>query len=161
MKRLTNLLSALVFASLVIFMSCGGDDSPSVDPLADEIANLTISQGFVTQKSNVFTNGEIPDGEWDGFKVTFTGTIEAKGGSFNTTVASVGANADDYIDVWPVSGNWTLSEDGTMIMRSDGINMSATISDSQLIVTFNVPDPSARTSGIAGNWSFTFTPDNS
>ena len=79
MKRLSNLLAALVFASLVIFMSCGGGgDDPAPDPLEEIAADLTIS-GWA-QPSTVQTDGGVADGDWSGFTITFSGTKD--GGNY-------------------------------------------------------------------------------
>ena len=152
MKRLSNLLAALVFASLVIFMSCGGGESdPPIDPLQDEVDNLTVAGGW-SAPSNVTTDGGTPDGDWSSFSLTFTGSTS--GGSY-----SVSNVPDGFGDVWS-SGSWVFGNDsGTVITKTqNGVetDMTASISGSQLTLQFDVAEPTARTNGIAGTWVFTF-----
>ena len=152
MKRLSNLLAALVFASLVIFMSCGGGgDDPAPDPLQDELDNLTVSGGW-SQPSTVTTDGGTPDGIWDTFSLSFTGTLS--GGNY--TVQNV---PDGFSDVW-ANGSWSFGNDsGTVITKvQNGVttDMNATITGTQLRLEFDVTESGARTSGISGTWVFTF-----
>ncbi len=152
MKRLSNLLAALVFASLVIFMSCGGgSDDPPVDPLQDELDNLTVSGGW-SAPSTVTTDNGAPDGDWSSFGISFTGGLT--GGSY--TVSNV---PDGFGDVWS-SGTWTFGNDqGTVITKvQNGVetDMTASISGTQLSLQFDVAEPTARTNGIAGTWVFVF-----
>ncbi|MEQ9466355.1 MAG: hypothetical protein RLN88_03035 [Ekhidna sp.] len=151
MKRLSNLLAALVFASLVIFMSCGGSggsDGPSDLEIAVE--NLTVSGGFSGPTSVQTDNGDA-DGEWQDFGITFKGTVE--GGNY--TVSNV---PDGFSDVW-ANGTWTINDAGTVITKTQGgvdTDIVATIGEGSLTLEFDVDDPSARTSGIAGTWTFVF-----
>ncbi|MEQ6166462.1 hypothetical protein AAOE16_04655 [Ekhidna sp. MALMAid0563] len=151
MKQLSNLLAALVFASLVIFMSCGGgggDDGPSDLEIA--VDNLTISGGF-SNPTTVQTGGGTADGDWSTFGITFTGSVD--GGSY--TVSNVPAG---FEDVW-ANGTWTINDAATVITRTQGgvdTDIVASIGEGSLTLEFDVADPTARTSGIAGEWTFVF-----
>ncbi|MEQ8629168.1 hypothetical protein [Ekhidna sp.] len=151
MKQLSNLLAALVFASLVIFMSCGGgggDDGPSDLEIA--VDNLTISGGF-SNPTTVQTDGGTADGDWSTFGITFTGSVD--GGSY--TVSNVPAG---FEDVW-ANGTWTINDAATVITRTQGgvdTDIVASIGEGSLTLEFDVADPTARTSGIAGEWTFVF-----
>ncbi len=152
MKRLSNLLAALVFASLVIFMSCGGGgDDPGTTDLEIDVQNLTVSGGWTA--SSVQNNNEAPDGNWDGFELTFQGNVD--GGTYTTNVNTLNPD-NDFTAVWPASGSWTISDDGNTITRSDGVAISVdNITETGLSLSFTVAG-GARVSGIPGNWTFVF-----
>ena len=151
MKRLSNLLAALVFASLVIFMSCGGGGSdPAPDPLIEVSTNLT-STGWANA-SNIQTDGGEADGDWRNFTISFTGN--ESGGTYD-----VNGVPEGFEDVW-ADGSWTFGNaSGSVITKVQGgvtTDMTATIAAGSLTLTFDVADPSGRTSGIAGQWTFVF-----
>lgn len=151
MKRLSNLLAALVFASLVIFMSCGGGGSdPAPDPLIAVAANLTGTA--YAEPTTVQTDGGEADGNWDNFTISFEGN--ESGGTYD-----VNGVPDGFEDVW-ADGSWTFGNaSGSVITKVQGgvtTDMTATIAAGSLTLTFEVADPSGRTSGIAGNWTFVF-----
>ena len=151
MKRLSNLLAALVFASLVIFMSCGGGGSdPGPSDLEITVENLTVTGGF-SNPATVQTDGGTPDGTWDSFGISFTGTVD--GGSY--TVSNV---PDGFSDVW-ANGTWTINSAGNQITKvQNGVTtvITASISDTGLTLEFDVAQPSGRASGIGGTWTFVF-----
>ncbi|MEO1253808.1 MAG: hypothetical protein AAFY41_02820 [Bacteroidota bacterium] len=153
MKRLSNLLAALVFASLVIFMSCGGGgDDPGPSELEIAVDNLTVTGGFSNPSSVTTDNGDA-DGDWSTFGIAFTGTVD--GGSY--TVSNV---PDGFSDVW-ANGDWTINSAGNTITKVQGgvsTAMTATIAEGSLTLSFEVADPANRTSGIPGDWTFVFTP---
>ncbi|MEQ9305914.1 MAG: hypothetical protein RJQ14_18515 [Marinoscillum sp.] len=153
MKRLSNLLAALVFASLVIFMSCGGGGSdPGPSELEIAIDNLTVSGGF-SNPSNVKTDNGQPDGVWDTFGITFTGNVANQGGSYKVSNVPNG-----FSDVW-ADGTWTINNAGDEITKIQGgvtTVMTAGIEDGELSLEFDVDDPSGRTNGIGGTWLFVF-----
>ena len=156
MKRLSNLFAALVFASLVVFMSCGGGDDPPAPTVEELAAEDLLGKTWSVNASSITYDGNVPDGNWNDFNLTFTGS--ATGGSYTAT----GVPSDDgFQNVWPSSGSWTFISNGTSvtgISRSDGIEMTGTISESALTLTFTVPDPSTgRTAGLYdAPWSFSF-----
>ena len=153
MKRLSNLLAALVFASLVIFMSCGGGgDDPGPSQLEITVQNLTVSGGF-SNPSSVTTGTGQADGDWSTFGITFTGTVD--GGTY--TVSNV---PDGFSDVW-ANGNWTINSNGNVITKEQNsvvTEITATIGEGSLTLQFDVAEPTARANGIAGAWTFIFTP---
>ncbi len=159
MKRLSNLLAALVFASLVIFMSCGGggdDPAPTVEELA--AADL-VGKTWTVNASSITYDGSVPDGNWDNFSLSFSGG--AAGGSY--TASGVDSSDPGFSDVWPSNGSWEfiVSNDRVTGIRrtNDDIPMTGTISGTSLTLTFSVPDPgTARTSGLYdAPWAFTFS----
>jgi hypothetical protein len=158
MKKLSNLLAALVFGSLVIFMSCNKKGSDPVKTAAEIQAALLTAGQWSTATSNVTYDGGPSDANWTNFKLTFTGT--ANGGTYSTG----GTTPTDFEDVWPASGNWTFKNDaGTKINRTGGsagdIELTvSSVTETSLTITFLVSDPTARVSGIYDEtWSFTFS----
>ena len=159
MKRLSNLLAALVFASLVIFMSCGGggdEPAPTVEELA---AQDLLNKTWTVNASSITYDGSVPDGDWSEFTLSFSGG--ATGGSYTT--ANVDSSDPGFSDVWPSSGSWEFivaNDRVTGIRRTnDNVEMTGTISESSLTLTFTVPDPNtARTTGLYdAPWAFTFS----
>ena len=156
MKRLSNLLAALVFASLVIFMSCGGggsDPAPSVEELA---AEDLVGKTWTVDATTITFNSEVPQGDWDNFTLSFSG--DATGGTYETDGVP-----DGFADVWPASGNWSFVLNGAgtsveSILRDGEVSMSSFISEASLTLTFTVDDPSgARTNGLYDfPWTFEF-----
>jgi len=151
MKKTTQLLTTLVFLSLSIFISCGGEDPVAID--------LRDAQGVLA--SGTFSeNGVSVDNstreEWVGFSLTMSYNADTDQGTFSSSGVPPNEGASD---VWPSSGTWTFG--GTdespvigTIMRSDGVEMSANISPTALTLGFNIPDAGGRT--FDGDWSFAF-----
>lgn len=158
MKRLSNLFAALVFASLVVFMSCGGGDDPPA-PTVEELAAADLTgKTWTVDASSITYNGNVPDGNWSSFTLSFSG--DATGGSY--TASGVDTSDSGFSDIWPASGTWSFITSGsnvTGISRSDGIDMTGTISGTSLTLTFTVPDPSTgRTAGLYdAPWAFSFS----
>lgn len=159
MKKLSNLLAALVFGSLVIFMSCGGGgDTPA--PTAAELQAALLTGGtWSAATTDVTYDGGPSDADWTGFTLTLTGDA-ANGGTYSTGSTTPA----EFEDVWPASGGWSFANDaGTSILRTGGnagdVTMTVSaITETSLTLTFTVADPSARVSGIYDEpWSFTFT----
>ena len=154
MKRLSNLLAALVFASLVIFMSCGGGgDDPGPSELEITVQNLTVSGGF--SGPTVTTDGGQADGEWENFIIEFEGTVD--GGTYTVSNVSPG-----FGDVW-ANGTWTINQNGSVITKTQDSSNGSTetaitsiIGEGTLSLTFSVAAPAARANGIAGSWTFVF-----
>lgn len=163
MKKLSSLLTALVFASLVIFISCGGDDGgdpPAVDPLQEAAGFLT--GGAVSGAPASVNDGASADAtaNWSNFNLSLSGN--ETGGTYTATGVPAGFEA-----VWPASGTWEFDgNSATRIIRKDGddgnnpSNVTITLSNltaSTGTLDFSIPDSfTARTSGVAGNWTFTF-----
>ena len=151
MKKLSNLLAALVFVSLVIFISCSSDSGTEVDPKDTQAALLQDS--WDVNSSQVVYNSGNPDVTWDGFSLNIT-NASANGGNYSASGVPTG-----FEEVWPSSGSWTFNNDNIdELLRSDGVVMDiSAVTETSLTLTFDIPDTGGRTSGIAGTWSFTFT----
>ncbi len=149
MKHLKHLLTALVFVSLIVFTNCGGGGGGGTDPdPADEQAKKLVATWSLTAEGGKLDSQSIS--EWNGFTLSFTG--DRSGGSYTVS----GSQADE---VWPSSGgSWEF--DGTnigKIVRSDNVTISiSSVTATALTLSFNVSEAAARTSGIYGDWTFTF-----
>ncbi len=149
MKRVTHLLTALVFISLSVFISCnkgdGGDDGPTP---TEEQANLLRGTWNLVQ--NGARLGTTIRPEWEGLSGVLQGDIT--GG----TIAMTGVPSDPGAsDVWPASSSWTFGDSITEIVRSDGVTMNVTVTENQLVVSFTITG-SGRIEGFDGSWTFTF-----
>ncbi len=150
MKRVTDLLTALVFISLTVFISCnkggGGDDGPT--PQEEQVAKLVGTWVLATDGAKL---GTTVRPEWNDLTVVISGN--ADGG----TIAVTGIPQDNGAsDVWPSSTSWTFGGSISELDRVDGISMSIqSVTASQLIVTFTV-SASGRVTGFDGSWTFTF-----
>ena len=150
MKRVTDLLTALVFISLTVFISCnkggGGDDGPT--PQEEQVAKLVGTWVLATDGAKL---GTTVRPEWEGLTVVISGN--ADGG----TIAVEGIPQDTGAsDVWPTNTSWTFGGSISELDRVDGISMDIqSVTDTQLIVTFTVSS-SNRVEGFEGSWTFTF-----
>lgn len=150
MKRVTDLLTALVFISLTVFISCnkggGGDDGPT--PQEEQVAKLVGTWVLATDGAKL---GTTVRPEWEGLTVVISGN--ADGG----TIAVTGIPSDNGAsDVWPTSTSWTFGGSISELDRVDGISMDIqSVTNTQLIVTFTVSS-SNRVEGFEGSWTFTF-----
>ena len=156
MKKLSSLLAALVFVSLVVFISCGdsgGDDPGTVDPLIEK-ADF-FQNAWTVNASQISYKGNPPDESWEGFQLTISDATTTGGNySTGTTVP------DGFSTVWPSSGNWTWNNtSGTEILRDGSLPITVSnLTINSVTLSFTIPETSGgRTSGIEGAWSFTFT----
>jgi hypothetical protein len=163
MKRFTQLLTALVFCSLVIFISCKKKNGGGEDPdERDEVAAAIASNVWVP------TSVEFDDAnrtEWDGFSISFSYNNDSDVGSY--TVSGVPTD-DGASDVWGENPSWTFAgteeapNTGTIVRTHDGVEMSAQLDNPDtptvLTLTFSVEDPGAKTAGFYGTWEFVLEP---
>lgn len=156
MKKTTQLLTALVFCSLIIFIGCNrnnGTDDP--DPRDVQAALLTTGTWSL---SSATVDGTARE-EWTGFTLGFAYNNDSDQG----TMTASGVPSDEGADAVFANGNWTF--DGTdenadvgVIVRADGIEMSiTTLNETTLTLSFNVPEASGRIASFDGNWVFTFS----
>ncbi len=150
MKTQLNIINKVFVVSLVLLWACGGDDGPGPD-LQPTLAEL---QAEVTTKltgagawtlSGVTRDGVDVESEFSGFTVTFTAS------GFTTSNGSL---------AWDNTGTWSFqSGSSDTIIRDDNVTMLLVFSnnDSQLNLSFNVPNSSldiGKVAGIAGNYVF-------
>lgn len=163
MKRLSNLLAALVFASLVIFMSCGGGgDDPG--PSAGETQAGLFQGSWAVSGDPIFGDG--PEGTWTGFSLSITNAAEGANGVWGGSFSATGIPAG-YGQVWggsetdtSVSGTWAFASAtnvNSVVRSNDNVSITITPSATDLTLQFTVASP-ARTSGIFDEqWTFQFT----
>jgi hypothetical protein len=91
MEKFLKFLTFSLFAALIVFASCGGDDDddnddgPGTDPAAEIAAQLsgeTWTIDGTTGSPNPSLESVQAEG-WEGFQITFTG--DANGGSYTTS----------------------------------------------------------------------------
>lgn len=145
MKKVTKLLTALVFGSLMIFISCSKKDDPVENDPADAIG--TVLATISGSPAAVRLDGE-PRDEWDA--TVFTVTYDPETNSGNISISGVPTN-DGAADVWNGGGAYTLSDDGSTATLG-----SKMISISGKTLTFTVEDPSGKAAVFFGVWEFSF-----
>lgn len=150
MKRVSDLLTALVFMSLVVFISCnkGGDGDDGPTPEEEQVAKLVGTWNLVSGGAKL---GTTPRTEWEGLSAVLSGNTE--GGS----IAVSGVPSDPGAsDVWPSNITWTFGDSITEVIRNDGVTMNVTVTENTLDVVFTITG-SGRTAGFDGAWSFSFS----
>jgi len=165
MKQLTKLLSLFAIASLVIFMSCGPDDSgngngqddnppPPDNPFLEAATELEGTWGV--SESGV-TNNDETRSEWAeaGFTIEFTvNSSDPQRGNYTVTNLP---DFEGFERVWATSGTWRFNGDTdnpntNQITRDDDIVMDISNDGTTAILTFTIPEESAS---VDGDWSFT------
>ena len=146
MKRVTDLLTALVFISLIVFISCKkGDDGPSGPTPEEETLALLLGTWELESASESGTERE----EWEGFSITI---------SESSITASGIPNLDGASDVWSTNSTWDFGDAPSIINREDGITMNIAVTETQLTVSnLTISGSSNRISGFSGVWKFVFT----
>jgi len=150
MKRVTDLLTALVFVSLTIFISCnkGGGDDPGPSAEEEQVAKLVGTWALATDGAVL---GSTTRTEWNGLTGVLSGNTEGGSIAMSGVPSDTGAS-----DVWPSTITWTFGSSISEIVRNDGVTMNVqSVTDTQLIVTFTISD-SGRIEGFDGSWTFTF-----
>ncbi|HCX23281.1 MAG: hypothetical protein CMB80_16025 [Flammeovirgaceae bacterium] len=161
MKRFTQLLTALVICSLVIFVSCKKKKGSSDPDPRDEFGSV-LDGGSWVPSAVTFDNANRT--EWDGFVLGFNYNTDTNQGTYSTSGIPTDDGASDVWGTGTVSWEFGGTEDtpdiGEIIRVSDGVVMDVTPDNpenpTQLIIQFSVEDPSAgRVDGFYGSWSFT------
>lgn len=163
MRRFTQLLTALVFCSLVIFISCKKKNKEEDPDPRDEVAAALLSATWVP--SEVTFDGSNRT-EWEGFSIGFSYNNETDQGGYSVSGVPTEEGAEAS-DVWGDNVTWTFdgedeSANTGTIVRSDGVSMTATLDNpdtpTQLRLEFSVEDPGARVAGFYGTWVFVLVP---
>lgn len=153
MKKFLNALTILSVLTLVIFISCNGDGTePEPEKSPEQIqAEKIVGKTWTATAtgSSVTLDGQAADG-WQNFTITFTGN-EA-GGNFTTT------NAVSPL-VWPSQGTWRFQNGVSTLVRSDNVQMTLNVTETQITLSFTIVDPgSGKAQGFGGNWTFNLLP---
>ncbi|MEQ8473100.1 MAG: hypothetical protein RIC35_18035 [Marinoscillum sp.] len=164
MKRITQLLTALVFCSLIIFVSCKKKKKPDATEDPRDAAGQALAGPWVP------TSVKFDDAnrtEWSDFVISFAYNTDTDQGNY--TVSGVPTD-DGASDVWGTANgtvNWTFdgideTADVGRVIRADGtgtpmdVTVNSTESPTALTISFTVEDPDARVAGFYGTWSFVF-----
>jgi hypothetical protein len=139
-----------IIAAAMITFACGGDDSPTVDPIQKVVDGLgkTWSATSVTFQSQEVTT------DWSGFTLAFD---QNKG--YTATSLS-----DESVLVWPTSGSYSFPnlENVNTILRSDGVQISIedlTESNARLVFQIEGRNQGGREDALIGEWAFVMTAD--
>lgn len=159
MKIALRALSVLILAVVTVFYAgCkkknGDEDTVEKKQLDKLIGDWTM------QTAN---DGDDRTADFDGLVLNITGNY-VEGGTYNYSLT--GTRPDP--SPWPESGTWKFGTNKmTDIIRDPGgtseITMNYQVTDTDLIITFNIPDGSegwpgsGRIKNVMGDWRFTFT----
>ena len=148
-------------------INCGpginGDDTPP-SPLSIQAELFTIDWVLIENNAK---RDRTPDDNYNGLTLSVEGNSE--GGSFTTNISTLGQEVST--SVWPANSNWAFSSDagdtdnptsGYILRDIDGVVCVINIIEqlNLLEVSFLIPQGSARSNGIEGEWVFQFEPAN-
>ncbi|MFY0601891.1 MAG: hypothetical protein JXR03_19610 [Cyclobacteriaceae bacterium] len=153
MKKFTQLLTALVFGSLMIFISCGPDKKK--DPVEPD-ARIEIGENFVKVASGApdeVTFDTDTRSEWSTLNLTLTFDSDTFDGTYTVTGVPDNEGSDAVFGAEGTSGSWSFDGTSTSAITLNGIAMTATVTDSKVTLTFN-NEPGNRVAAFEGDWKF-------
>lgn len=154
-------ISGIVLVSMLFLISCGGDGgadpNPTPEPTAGEkvLVNLVASAWKV---KSVTVDGTDRSSLFPGLTISFSSSASTNGkptafsGSFTSTNGG---------QVWPASGNWTITDPttGALLSRGDGVAIQlteATEASLKMTLTWNRNTfGPGRTKSVKGQHIFT------
>jgi hypothetical protein len=164
MKLSTKILSLLVLFGLATFyISCdpgGGDDKTEAEKQL-----IKLNSNWTLQSAN---DGSDRTADFPNLKLEITGTY-VKDGVYNYKFTGTRPNPSP----WPANGTWKFGSNvSTDLIRDPStpgtpnpneIDMTYTLTDTQLEIKFNIPTGSTGWAGgttrersVTGDWTFTF-----
>lgn len=153
--KISNTLSSLLLASIVLIItSCGKDPAP--EPPIEEVQ---LGKLATTWKiSDVKLDDVSKKTDYPNFQLVISGTAGATSFGYSTT-------GRPATSPWPASGTWAFGANPeTQIVRDSGADkldityaVSADGNQLQLNFTFSGTGYPARVSNVVGKWVFTFT----
>ncbi len=153
MKKTKFLITLALVGVSAFFWQCGSDPAPATNPQDEQLKKLSQ-----TWKATAVTFNSTPvDGyspTTGNFIITMSGTAGQSTFDYSTTGRPAGVKTP-----WPASGKFTFGTDfSTVVTRDDGIQVTYTVSATQLQMTFTYVGAgfTGRTSNVEGSWSFTF-----
>ena len=160
MKIASRILSLMILVMVTTFyVGCKKDDD---DKKTEEEIQLDKLKGVWTVVSANDGDDRTADFDDPAMVLTLEGNY-AEGGTYNYSLT--GERPDP--SPWPASGTWKFGTNkSTQIVRDPGgvneIAMTYSVTDTDLIIEFNVPDgsagwPGGRIGSVTGDWTFTFT----
>jgi hypothetical protein len=161
MKLATKILSLFAIVGLATFyVGCGPDGGQ--DKSEEEKQLIKLASTWALQTA---TEDGQPRTDFTNLVLTITGTF-AQNGTYNYSFTGTRPNPSP----WPVNGTWKFDPSNilTKITRDPGTSsetqMDYTVTDTQLTLSFNVPDGStgwaggtSRAKSVTGDWVFVFT----
>ena len=138
MKSRISLL-ALMLVSVVAFNSCKKTTEEPKTPEQEQTEKLARTWKVATGANAVTIAGNDVSADWATFEITFTD------GGYTCT----GQAADKGIQVWPNTGTWTYATDDiSTLLRSDGTDITISVTDAALLMTFNYSSAGGRLDGV-------------
>ncbi|HEX8040339.1 MAG TPA: hypothetical protein VF490_14375 [Chryseosolibacter sp.] len=160
MKILSRIASVLILAAIAgFYTSC--KDKEGNKKTEEEIQLGKLKAVWTLESAN---DGQDRTADFSNLKLTLEGNY-VEGGTYNYSFTGTRPEPSP----WPVSGTWKFGTNkATDIIRDPGTAsetaMNYQVTDTNLILTFNVPDGSAgwpggtsRVRSVSGDWTFTFT----
>ncbi len=158
MKIASRILSLMVITMIATFyMGCKKDDPNKKTEEETQLEKLRSAWMLVSANDGQNRTADFPN-----LIMTLSGNF-VQGGIYDYSFTGRRPNPSP----WPVNGKWKFGTNKStqMIRDPGGISetaMTYQITDTNLIISFNVPDGSigwsgSRTSSVTGNWTFTFT----
>lgn len=159
MKIASRLLSLLILVLVTSFYMGCKDKDP--DKKTEEQTQLEKLKGVWVLQTATDDNGDRT-GDFTNLALTLAGTY-AEGGTYQYSLT--GTRPDP--SPWPADGTWKFgTTKSTQIIRDPNTNneipMSYTVSATELVLEFTVPDgsagwPGGRVKSVTGGWTFTFS----
>lgn len=159
MKIATRILSLVIlFVVTTFYIGCRDKDTDKKTEEETQLIKLKSVWTLVTANDGQDRTADFPN-----LKLTLEGNY-VEGGTYNYSFT--GTRPDP--SPWPAQGTWKFGTVKTTdIIRDPGgsneIAMNYTVTDTNLIITFNIPDGSAgwpggtsRVKSVTGDWEFTF-----
>ena len=165
MKIAFRLLSLLILASIAGFYTgCKHHDDEQKTVEETQLGKLKSVWTLESANDGQDRTADFADTNNPELKLTIEGNY-VDGGTYNYSFTGHRPNPSP----WPVSGTWKFGTNKlTDIIRDPGSGSETTmnyqVTDTNLIITFNVADGSdgwpggnSRTRSVSGDWTFTFT----
>lgn len=159
MKKITQLLYALVFCSLMIFISCNKDDGDNGGSNDERAEQAELLEGTWTVTSATYEGNPRPD--WNGATVTFSYNYDNHTGTYTVSgvpTAEEGENAASVLGSGSVSWEFEGETSTNTIERADDVKMTVTVTATQLTLSFGLTGVDSRTAGFDGQWKFELEP---
>lgn len=159
MKITSRRLSLLILLSLGIFFAgCKKDEPTKKTEEETQLEKLKGSWGLVS--ATMDANDRTAD--FPGLVLTLSGNY-VEGGTY--VYSFTGTRPDP--SPWPVDGDWRFGNPKTSQMirdpdSTDEITMTYTVTDTNLTISFDVPEAggwpggSSRIQSVTGAWTFSF-----
>lgn len=140
MAKLKVIISIFLLSFLTYLTACKKEDPSPQDKVKTNLV------GPIWKIKTVSVDGVDYTSSYSGMTIVFTET------TYNTTKGGV---------VWPASGTWQfISTDDTKIIRNDGLEVTVSVTSTQLDLLLFWPTTSyggGRSNSVKGNHVFTFT----